>query len=381
MMARRAAKPAVYHQPHHPAKSSQAKVLFQGRSYSSGPAEKPTQIEHVRDLMDKLKKNAQKEKSSIQEYVRKYPLHAQFACAHVDFREPHALENYINETKNMIVSRKKDLNKLDSKGKNVLYHALNSLPTLYCRMAVNIPSNLVKELLVHGAQLVETQFYAESALTHLNYLVHMPSLYVRIPEITRFLLKNEIISPIKPNKNNSSPLRTTLDALHHMRMPAERTLVALFNSPGFQLNTDDFQYNGTVFHWLFNYFPYNMNVETMRKLYLSVYLITEHSTSSLNERNRYQEKLALEFFLEKFPPSKDPEIQLWRNAIITLLYDCGAKCSFDIKNPKYEWKPTFPVYGDYFRYKMIFPQSKIYDQPFSKVIEQLSGPPQPWEVY
>jgi hypothetical protein len=381
MMARRAAKPAVYHQQHHSAKSSESPVRFQGRLYSSRPAEKQPQIVHVQDLMDKLKKNAHKEKSSIQEYVRKYPLHAQFACAHVDFRERTALETYIHETKYMIVSRKKDVNKLDSKGKNVMYHALNSLPTLYCRMAVDVPSTLVKELLRQGAKLVETQFYAESALTHLNNLVHLPILYARIPEIMRQLLEKEIISPVRPDKNHFSPLRTTFYALHHLRMPAERTLVALFNAPGFKLNKEDFQYDGTVLHWLFNHFSYHANVEMLRKIYLSVYLIIRHSTGSLNEKNHYQDKFVLDLFIEKFPPSKDPEIQLWRNAIITLLNDQGAKCSGDIKKPLYEWRPTYPVYGDYFRHKVLFAQSKIYDQPFSKVIEQLSGPPQPWEVY
>lgn len=379
MMARRAARPAaVLQQPHHTARPSQPTVRFQGRFYSSGAAVKAPKIVHVQDLVDKVKKNNLKEKSSIQTFVQKYPLHAQFACANVDFRDTTALDTYVQETKRMIISRKKDLNKLDFKGKNVMYHALNSLPTLYCRMAVDLPSKLVNELLLQDAQLVETQFQSESALTHLNYLSNIPILYARIPEITRLLLQRGLVSPIRPNISKFSPLWTTLNVLHHNRMPAERTLVALFNTPGFKINDKDFEFDGTVYHWLFRNSPSKLNEEVLRKLYLSVYLLTQHSASSLNNTGAYYKDLALDLFIKNFSDSCETSVQFWRNAIITHLHDRGAKCSDEKINLM---KPTYPTYGDYFKHRVRWSQSFIYNQPFSKVVEQLSGPPEPWEVY
>lgn len=310
MMPRRAARQvAVSQQPVQLAKRNPPTAHFQGRQYSS-----------------------------LQDYVKEHPLHAQFRNIHftrkrfyLNYKE---LANFEAETTRLIREHKNQINKLDSEGKNVIDYAMTVFPASRAVMEFNLPLNLVKELLNNGAMIVRNHFLHSSPLGEMITLDRNIHIQTRVGLIAKDLIKADLIDVNCVNALNKSPLWEIIRTLLSDGYGAEEVLIALFQK-GININPHEFVAN-SPFHEVFCYERNN----SLKQQYFIIYLLTRHATvKSLNaldnvDRTPLDRAAAI--------PAENNKSRHWKNAIITQLIECGAK-----SKKTFDWIPTYPTCGDY----------------------------------
>lgn len=226
-------------------------------------------------------------------------------------------------------ANKPELNKKNNLGRTPFYFVINDLPKY--NISHSALEKVVLLMIENGAKLHEEQFDKGSALTHLVRRHNSGNAAF----LAKLLINSGRVDVNALNTDNHTPLYETTRALFEKdHFEHHRCLTELFKKI-VSIKTEEYKSRSPYLDFLSHKFK---TESSLKSLYLSMFLFTRYDKSTLNF---YDENNCTPLDLANLLDDSF----VWRNAIITLLIEKGARAN---KYPVPKWKCFYPTLGHFY---------------------------------